>query len=88
MRSANRLLGIIGRDGALQLHVPSAKFLIRYMVDSQTLIVLSKMGNVILNRNQTPRTNTDTRLTPKVFFEPTTNHQIAIHEMCVWGVVV
>ena len=32
MRSANRLWGIIGRDGALQLHVPSTEFPIHYPV--------------------------------------------------------
>ena len=53
MRSANRSFGILGRDGALQLHLPSTKFPIHYMFGSQTLISLSKMRNVILNRNQT-----------------------------------
>ena len=71
MRSAKRLLEIIGRDGTLQLHVPSTKPPIRYLVDTQTLILLSELRNVILNRNQTTWANTDTRLTPKDFYEPT-----------------
>ena len=81
MSSANRLLGIIGRGGALQLHVPSTKSPIHYMVDSQTLIFLPEMRNGILNRNQTTRTNADTRLTPKAFYEPTLNQEISIREM-------
>ena len=81
MGSANRLLGIIGRDGALQLHVPSTKFPTHYLFDSQTLIFLWKMRNWILNRNRTKCTNADTRLTPKSFYEPTLNRQIDIHDM-------
>ena len=37
MRSDNSLFGLIGRDGALRMHVPITKFPIHYMVDSQTL---------------------------------------------------
>ena len=48
MRSANRLFEILGRDGELQLHLPSTKFPIHYLVGSQTLIFLSGMGNGIL----------------------------------------
>ena len=38
MRSENRLLDVVGCDGALPLHLPSAKSPIRYLVDSETLI--------------------------------------------------
>ena len=38
MRPANRLLGIIGRGGASQLHVQSTNPPIRYLVDSKALI--------------------------------------------------
>ena len=38
MRSANSLFELIGRDGSLQLHVPSAKFPIRYPFGPKTLI--------------------------------------------------
>ena len=37
MRSENRLLGIIGRDVALQLHFPNTKGPIHYLVDSQNV---------------------------------------------------
>ena len=47
MKSANSLFELIWRDGALQLHIPSAKFPIHYLVDSKALIILSKMRNVI-----------------------------------------
>ena len=51
------------------------------MVDSHTLIFRSDMGNVILNRNRATWGNTDARLTPQAFYEPTLNRQIAIREM-------
>ena len=55
MRPANRLFRILGRDGTLQLHIPSTKSPIHCMVGSKTLILLSEMRNVILNRNATTR---------------------------------
>ena len=39
------------------------------------------MRNVILNRNPTTWRNTDTRLTPHAFYDPTLNQKIAIREM-------
>ena len=81
MRSANRLLGVLGRDVELRIHLPSTKFEIRYLVDSHTLIALSEMRHEILNRNQTTWANTDTRISPKAFYEPTHNHQIDIREV-------
>ena len=42
MRSENRLLDAIGRDGASGLHLPSAEPPIRYLVGSETLIPLSR----------------------------------------------
>ena len=81
MRPASRLLEIIGRGGDSQLHVQSTKPPIRYLVDSQVLIFLSAMGNGISNRNQTTWANTDTRLTPRAFYEPAVNHRISIREM-------
>ena len=80
MPSANRLLGVIGRDGELHLHAPSVKFPVHYMVGSETLVILSRMGNAISNRNQTMRPNADARLAPVDFYEPTVNRQIAIRE--------
>ena len=53
MRSENRLLEAIGRDGSLGLHPPSKKSPIRYLVGSQTLMSPSEMGNGIANRNKT-----------------------------------
>ena len=47
IRFVNRLFEILGGDGALQLHLSSTKFPIHYMVDSETLISLSNMGNGI-----------------------------------------
>ena len=55
MRSTNRLLEILGRDGWLRMHLPSTKPPIHYLVPLQTLMPLSKMGNGILNRNQSTR---------------------------------
>ena len=40
MRPANRLFELLGRDWALQLHVPSAKFPVHYLAGSQTIIPL------------------------------------------------
>ena len=64
MRSANSLFGLIGRGGTLRLHVPSTKFPIHYLVDAQTLIVLSKMSNGLLNRNQTTWANAGAMISP------------------------
>ena len=64
MRSANSLFGIIGCDGALTLHIPNTKFTIRYLVGSQTLVVLTEMRNEYLRGNQTAWENTDTRIRP------------------------
>ena len=36
--SVNRILDVIGCDGTLQLHLPSAKSPLRYLVGSRTLI--------------------------------------------------
>ena len=47
MRSTNRLFEILGSGGELQLHLPSTKFPIHYMVDSQSMVSLSEMGNLI-----------------------------------------
>ena len=81
MLSANRILDVIGRDGALELNLPIAKSPLRYWLGSQTLIFLSEMANGILNRNPTTRANVDTRLSPNAFYEPGVNLQIAIHEL-------
>ena len=81
MRPANRLFAILGRDWALQLHAPSTKYPIHYLVDSQSLIFLSEMRNGILNRNPTTWDNADARLAPKAFYEPTLNRQIDIREL-------
>ena len=81
MRSANRLLEVVGRNGELQLHLPSAKSPMRYLVDSHTLICLSEMRNVTSNRNKTTWSNADTGLTPNGFYERGVNQQIAIREL-------
>ena len=41
MRSENRLLDAIDCDGAIRLHLPSAKSMIHYIAGSQALIFLS-----------------------------------------------
>ena len=76
MRPENRLLDVLGRSGALKLHLPCTKFTMRYLVDSQTLISLSKMRHESPNRNQTPYANTDARTSPNAFYEPTHNQKI------------
>ena len=43
IRPEDRLLDVIGRDGDLQLHLPSTKFLMQYLVESQAIILFSKL---------------------------------------------
>ena len=86
MRPANSLFELIGRGGTLRLHVHSAKLPIHYLVDSQTLISLTKMRNVILNRNQTTWANAGTRIKPQTFYEPDLIPEIGIRDLCVCGV--
>ena len=62
LKSTGKVLEVLGCDGTLKLHVGSAKFPIRYLVDSQALIFLSKVRNGYLQRNPTTWANTDTRL--------------------------
>ena len=81
MRATNSLFELIGCGGTLRLHVPSTKFSIHYLVDSETLISLSKMRNELLNRNQTTWANADAMICPQTFYEPTINQQIAIREL-------
>ena len=42
---------------------------------------LSEKRNGIPNRNMTTRSNADTRVTPKEFYEPRLNQKIAIREL-------
>ena len=65
----------------MQLHLPITKSPIHYLADSQSLISLSEMRNEISNRNQTTWTNTHARTSPKAFYEPTHNQQIATRAM-------
>ena len=81
MRSPNRLIDVIARDGDLRRHLHIAKFPIRDLVGSQTLIVLSEMRNGIPNRNKKTRQNTDARLNSKEFYEPGISQKISIREM-------
>ena len=81
MRSAGKILEVLRCDGTLQLHLAKTKFPLRYLVDSQTLILLSKARNEILTRNPITRTNTDTRLPIRDFYENDLNQQIAINEL-------
>ena len=83
MCTENRLLGVIGRDVAPKLHLPSTKCPIHYLVDSEALISMSEMGNGIPNRNKTTCPNTDTRTNPAAFYEPAHNHQVDIRG--IWG---
>ena len=81
MRATNRKLGAIASNGALRLHLPSAKSPLHYLVDSQTLIFLSGMGNGISNRNKTTWPTAEARVTPREFYAPGLNQQIAIYEL-------
>ena len=83
MRPTNSLFELIGRDGTLCLHVQSTKFPIRYLVDSATLICLSKMRNELLNRNRTTWANAGAMISPRTFYEPTLSQKIAIRELGV-----
>ena len=67
MRSTNSLFELIACSGTLRLHIPRTKSPIHYLVDSQTLISLTKMRNEILNKNQTTLANTDTMIKPQTF---------------------
>ena len=95
MRSENRLLEVLGRYGALRLHLPSTKFPIHYSVGSQKIICLPETRYGILNRNQKAWANTDARTSSRAFYAPTHNQEIAIHEvgglmplMMPWGIYV
>ena len=81
MISVNRILYVTGRGGTLQVRLPSAKFPLRYSVGSQTSIPLSRMRNGISHRNITTRHNADARLTPKEFYEPDINQEIATRDL-------
>ena len=81
MKSTDRILDVLGRDGTLQLHLANTKFPLRYLVGSQTLIFLSKARNEILKRNPITWTTTDTRLSVRDFYENDLNQQIAINEL-------
>ena len=59
MRPANWLLEAIDCDVEVQLHLPSTKSLSHYLVDSQTLIPMSEMRNVMWIRNKTTWSNAD-----------------------------
>ena len=68
MRSGSSWLELIGRVGELQLHGPSAKFPIHYMVDSQALILLSRNEKCdFKSKSNDLWGDTDARLTPKLF---------------------
>ena len=83
VRSANRPLELISCDGDSQLHLPSAKFQIHYLVGAQALISFPKMGNGIPNRRTTTWSNTNTRPNSEEFYEQGTNQEISIREMGV-----
>ena len=40
MKSTDRILDVLGRDGTLQLRLSNTKFSLRYLVDLQTLIFI------------------------------------------------
>ena len=80
MRSENSLFDTIGCDGALALHIPSAKFPIHYLAGSQILVPLTKMRNGYLRGNHTTWANTDTRIRPLTFYEPDLQQRIDILE--------
>ena len=42
LKSTDRILEVLGCDGALQLHLSNTKFPLRYLVGSQTLIFCRK----------------------------------------------
>ena len=75
-----REIGFV-RGGALQLHLPIAKFQLQHLAGSRTLIFVSQMRNVIATRHLTACANADTRLTPKEFYDPCRNQKIAIPEL-------
>ena len=87
-RTTNRELEVIGRDGDLQFHLPTATPTLRYMAGSQTLISSSGMRNGSSARNPTTSANADTRLTTKEFYAPRHNRLLAIREMGGAGWVV
>ena len=55
--------------------------LIHYLVDSQTLVCLTEIRNVILRRNTETWANTDTQLGHNEFFKQNIIRQIATHEL-------
>ena len=80
MRSANQILDLDDCDVALQLHLPIAKFPIRYLAESAPFF-LSEMGNWISNRTKTTFSNKDAMRNTEEFPDPGLNREIAICDM-------
>ena len=76
---------VLGRDGALRLHLTNAKSPVRYLTDSQTLVFLSKIRNAIFKRNKATWSDTYARLDPNEFFKENHNRQIATRELGLGG---
>ena len=81
LKSTDRILDVLGRDGTLQLHLAKTKFPLRYLVDSQALVFLKKARDEYVNSNPITWTNTDTRLSIREFYENDLNQQIATNEL-------
>ena len=78
MRPADKILDVLGRDGASQLNLPGAKSHIHYLFDSQEVAFLSKFRNEILNSKQSTWTNADTRANPLDYYKHVHGPNLAI----------
>ena len=89
MRAAQwrKIFDVLGCAGALQLHLPSTKFTLRYLVGSQALVFLSVIRNGLCSCKQKTWDNADIRLTPLDYYKRELNNQIAIRELGEFGIL-
>ena len=78
LRRTDKIFGVLGFGGALHFHLPNTKSTLRYLVDPETPVVLSKIGNSISQQIDTTWANTDTRLRPNDFYKNNLIQEFAI----------
>ena len=76
-----KIFDSFGFGGTLRLNLPSTKLPMSYLVDSETLSLISGIRNAILKRNATERGGTDNNLHPDDCYKRILNHQIASIEL-------
>ena len=69
LRQATKISDEVGCGGTLHLHLAQTKSHIRYLVDSRTLVSLTRIRSDILQNSKATWSNTITRLGPDVFLK-------------------